>query len=83
MNRLSTTYRVTMAGLLLLAGAGAAQAEADYENAPILYGKTAETNRITWLQQQLDAGTLKLDYHPDRGYLDSLLKKLSENLLKR
>ncbi|MBD3676724.1 MAG: hypothetical protein HUJ26_24710 [Planctomycetaceae bacterium] len=48
----------------------------DFERAPIHYSKATPNNAVTELQNRLTAGEVKLDYHPERGYLDSLLKTL-------
>lgn len=48
----------------------------DFERPPINYTNAQPENSITELQTRLDSGEVKLDYHPERGYLDAILKAL-------
>lgn len=49
----------------------------DFDREPINYSKATPANSVTELQSKLDTGKIKLGYHPERGYLDSLLEALS------
>ena len=51
-------------------------AQDDFESAPILYSQTQPANRISQLQQSLEAGTVSLQHQPGTGYLESLLSAL-------
>ena len=57
--------------LMLTVGARAAD---EFEREPILYSESAPDNRISRLQQRLDAGDLTLTYAGDKSYLPALLK---------
>jgi hypothetical protein len=59
---------------VLLAARGRAD---DFERDPIAYSKTAPNNAIVRLQQRLDQGRLRLDYHQDLGYLPAVLHALA------
>lgn len=49
----------------------------DTEYPTIPYSGPATHNAIAQLQGRIDRGEVKLEYHPTRGYLDSLLKALN------
>ena len=80
-------FRFFSIGLLMVLGAaGAAQAadasllgslryDSDYPS--VAYSSVATHNVFARLQQRIDRGEVKLDYHPTRGYLDALLKALN------
>lgn len=51
-------------------------AQVPYDRPPIDYEQAPVHDAVTRLQQQLDAGTVKLSYDPDNGYLTSLLEAL-------
>jgi hypothetical protein len=48
----------------------------DIERAPIHYSAATPQNAVTRLGDRLDAGTARLEFEPDRGYLRSLLREL-------
>jgi hypothetical protein len=54
---------------------GSLRYDSDYPGIP--YSGTATHNAFARLQQRIDRGEVKLDYHPTRGYLDALLKALN------
>lgn len=49
----------------------------NYEEPPISYSTTQETNSITHLQSRLNAGETKLEFEKPHGYLRSVLRELS------
>lgn len=53
---------------------GSLKYDADYPGIP--YSGHATHNAFARLQQRIDRGEVKLEYHPTRGYLDALLKAL-------
>jgi hypothetical protein len=63
---------------ILLAGSIVAdvRAEDDFERPPINYSKSTPSTAIERLQQKLDAGKLRLTFHPERGYLSGVLDAL-------
>ncbi|MBI3821105.1 MAG: hypothetical protein HY289_00320 [Planctomycetes bacterium] len=66
----------TLSTLVLLAVARFAQADDDFERAPIHYSKAKPDNAIARLQARLDAGKLQLSYDDRHGYLPAVLKAL-------
>jgi hypothetical protein len=56
------------------ASGGALRYDRDYPT--IDYGGRASANAIAHLQERLDRGEVRLAFHGERGYLDSLLKAL-------
>jgi hypothetical protein len=58
-------------------GASPASLPYDREYPAIHYERTPRDNGIARLQARLDQGEVKLEFHPPRGYLDSLLAALS------
>jgi hypothetical protein len=52
----------------------ASRYDTDYPSVP--YSSIARHNAFARLQERMDRGEVKLEYRPDRGYLDSLLKAL-------
>ena len=54
---------------------GSLRYDSDYPG--IAYSGVATHNAFARLQQRIDRGEVKLDYHPTRGYLDALLKALN------
>lgn len=48
----------------------------DFETEPIKYSEAKPDNVISRLQTQLDAGSVKLSFHPEFGYLPSVLEAL-------
>lgn len=48
----------------------------EFERAPINYTDAPVRDPIALLQERLDRGDLKLEYHPTRGFLDDLLVQL-------
>ena len=48
----------------------------DFDYPTIGYAGKAKNNPVARLQERLDRGEVKLEFHPPRGYLDSLLKAL-------
>lgn len=65
---------VAMFGSFWLAAPAAAQLE--FERPPIDYLNVEPSDPIARLQQRLDAGETTLEFHPERGWLDSLLEEL-------
>jgi hypothetical protein len=57
------------------AGRGVAQGD-EFEQEPIFYSKSEPVNRVARLKTELDAGSKRLEYEEDRGYLRSLLAEL-------
>ncbi len=53
-----------------------AQSSFDFYQKPIQYQTAKDDNAITHLKQALQDGDVKLDFHPRRGYLDSILSVL-------
>ncbi|WP_146520860.1 hypothetical protein [Stieleria varia] len=53
-----------------------AQFQLDIEEAPFHYTETKAENRVTRLMERLESRELKLEYSPQQGYLQSLLKEL-------
>ena len=49
----------------------------DFEREPINYTNSKPENAVSALQGLIDSGEVKLFYHSERGYLDSLLQALS------
>jgi len=70
--------RVFISALIVVALAGfvAAQMKTLAEHTGIEYSTTAPTDAIAALQQKIDAGTLKLEFDPEHGYLPSVLDAL-------
>jgi hypothetical protein len=68
--------RVLFCFAVVLGWAQIAQAQIEFEAAPINYESAEVNTRITRLQKQLDAGDVKLAVDSNRGYLDSVLKLL-------
>src|SRR5262245_14992795 len=48
----------------------------DIEREPINYSQATPRNVVSRLQERIDAGTAKLEYDEDHGYLKSLLREL-------
>jgi hypothetical protein len=48
-----------------------------YDEDPINYSKTADSNAVTRLQKKIDCGEVKLDFEQQHGYLLSVLKALN------
>src|SRR5579884_3687903 len=61
-------------GVLLAVTAARAS---DIEREPINYGSAPEHNRVSRLQQGIDAGQVRLTYEDRFGYLRSLLRELN------
>lgn len=61
--------------LVVSIGHGAAQGD-EFEQEPISYSKSEPENRVATLIGELEAGTKRLAYEEDRGYLRSLLAEL-------
>lgn len=72
---LSPGYCVLVTGLLALA-ASTSQAADEFDSAPISYRDSTPDNRVSRLQQKLDAGTQMLTWDADLGYLKTLLDAL-------
>jgi hypothetical protein len=70
--RLLTTAALMTA--LLLCGRQASAESYNFE--PIRYESTQSNDSIAQLQQRMDSGQTSLDYHPEFGYLPSILKEL-------
>jgi hypothetical protein len=62
-------------GLVITAAPPVARGQ-EFEQEPILYSKSQPQNRVSKLLEELEAGSKKLDYSEDRGYLPSLLTAL-------
>ena len=61
--------------LVVFVGHGAAYGD-EFEQEPIFYSKSEPENRVASLIGELEAGTKRLAYEEDRGYLKSLLAEL-------
>ena len=59
-----------------MSAAVGAQMTSIAEQGPIAYSKTAPTDAVATLQQQIDAGTVTLAYDEAHGYLPAVLKAL-------
>lgn len=82
MTRLSSRLILTVFRLgrslalpLLLTSSAFAQ-RVNYEEPPISYSVTKPDNRVSQLQEKLDAGTVALKFETEQGYLKSLLEQL-------
>jgi hypothetical protein len=49
---------------------------AAYESAPISYSSATPHDPVAQLAEKLKSGKLKLEFSPDRGYLDAILREL-------
>ncbi|MFO1065712.1 MAG: hypothetical protein U0892_17765 [Pirellulales bacterium] len=54
----------------------AVQAQLDFEQAPIEYGKKPASDRVTKLAKAVESGQVQLKYDPAFGYLPALLEAL-------
>ncbi len=63
-------------GLLLVIASGPVAAQLQFEAPPISYGTAPFNDRITRLQQQVDAGEVRLEFDSKLGYLPAVLKAL-------
>jgi len=74
---------MTRAWLVLLASACFAADDfsgsfvMSYDGEPIFYGRPPDADPVAKLQKRLDAGEIKLEFQPGRGWLDSLLAALN------
>ena len=68
--------RWTLACGWLLVALSTASAQLEFERPPIDYVNAPVQDPIALLQQKLDSGELKLERHPQRGWLDDVLKAL-------
>ena len=64
------------AALAVLAGAASAQLPGGAEHEAIAYSTSAPADPVARLQQQIDAGTMTLEFDERRGYLPAVLKAL-------
>ena len=62
---------------VFFSGMANAQSSFDFFPEPILYQSAPAKNEITRLQQRLEAGRDELEFNSTRGYLDSILQRLS------
>ena len=71
--------RVFISALIVVALAGfvAAQMPSLAEHSGIEYSATAPADAVADLQQKIDAGTVKLDFDPEHGYLPAVLHALN------
>lgn len=67
---------VMVLALFLAGNLSPAKAQMDFEREPILYHKTPSSDAVTELQNQLDAGTVQLEFDEEHGYLKSVLNRL-------
>lgn len=65
-----------MSGLLSLLTCHPLRAQLEFEREPISYETTPPQDRLTRLQEQLDAGRASLSWHDRHGWLPSLLEHL-------
>lgn len=63
---------LVLAGIVAIASGGASGQE--IERAPINYSEATPVNAVEELKAKLAAGTVKLEYEPEHGYLRSVLK---------
>jgi hypothetical protein len=73
--RFSEVLQLIAAVIPLLTGVIAGAAD-EFEREPILYSESTPDNRISRLQQRLDAGELALNFEGDKSYLPAILKAL-------
>lgn len=79
MSKLSTLWQITLCSLALPLCASDFQGATHlvpFDEAGIGYSKAEPESAIAQLQKRLDAGELQLEFHPEFGYLPSLLKAL-------
>ena len=62
--------------LVFLISLSEVNAQGSFEDDPINYGKQKTNDPIALLQRKLDAGTVKLEFSEEHGYLPSILKAL-------
>ena len=67
---------VSIVAIPALTVAALAQYQSAAEHPAIAYSKSTPTDAVAKLQQALDAGTTKLAYDADRGYLPAMLRAL-------
>ena len=72
----SNKRRILLVVALVVAGYVAPAYGQDFEREPVRYSQSQPDNRVAQLASQLDAGTRRLDWEDDRGYLRSLLTAL-------
>lgn len=65
--------RIALALSFLFAASVCAE---EFDRAPINYSSSTPDNTISRLQKQIDAGSVKLEFTDDHGYLPSVLKRL-------
>ena len=75
MTSFSSRLLLTAFTLTLLSPSAFAQ-RVNYEEPPISYSVSKPDNRISQLQEKLDAGTAELKFETEQGYLRSLLQQL-------
>ena len=75
MTSFSSRLLLTAFALTLLSPSTFAQ-RVNYEEPPISYSVSKPDNRISQLQEKLDAGTAELKFETEQGYLKSLLQQL-------
>src|SRR5665213_2682747 len=72
------TRFASLCTLVLIIVPSAVRAQtADYEEDPINYSNAPTTDVVAKLQQQIAHGQVTLQFDPQRGYLDSVLKALN------
>ena len=70
------TLLVSVLAVPALAVVALAQYQSAAEHPAIAYAKTAPTDRVAKLQQEIEAGTATLAYDEDHGYLPAILSAL-------
>ena len=75
MTPLSSRLLIAVVTATVLSPAALAQ-RVNYEEPPISYSISKPENRISQLQEKLDAGTAELKFESEQGYLKSLLGQL-------
>lgn len=68
--------RTWAAGLGVVAGLAGLVGAASYDEEPIRYDSGTPANVVSRLQKKLDAGTARLEYEKETGYLKALLREL-------
>jgi hypothetical protein len=74
---LVSSLTIVSVPLTLLSWALPAYGQPSFENAPINYHTAPARDPVAQLQQQIDQGTVRLDFDEEHGYLKSVLQKLN------
>jgi hypothetical protein len=75
MKRRSYCFICSLVVVLWMASA-TSKADDDFERPPINYSKTKPNTLVERLQEKINAGKLRLEFHAERGYLSAVLNAL-------